>query len=228
MSIAARLPGIRPGTAQHGTAWHTAAVPRSLGSRPQLLLWGHARGQSRAQGAQAGAWRRAGSGVCRAAFVLGGGCMCAAVCLCTFPLRSRSLPESFCLLRRHLPALVVFPLFYSGCTCANKTLPGAKLPSCEERRSCACSPPRDAPSLPQHPLRSGQGVPAGTSPAQKLVLQSLFPKGGTAENAACLRAAKCPGCRQPPRASSWDFGLPVPVQEDVSCLAGAGLICSDV
>lgn len=195
MSIAARLPGIRPGTARLGTARHTAAMPSSLGFCPQLLLWGHARGQSRAQGVQAGAWWWAGCRGCHAVFVLGGGCMCAAVCLCARPLSEAALsPKAFACSGGTFPALVVFPFFYSGCTCANKTLPGAKVPSCQEHRSCTGSHPGDAPSQPRHPRRSGQGVPAGTNPAQKLVLQSLSPRGGTAENAACLCAAKCPGC----------------------------------
>lgn len=131
----------------------------------------------------------------RVGLLLGGGCMCAAVCLCARPFSEAALsPKAFACSGGTFPALVVSPFFYSGCTCANKTLPGAKVPGCQERRSCAGSHPGDAPSQPRHPRRSGQGVSAGTNPAQKLVLQSLFPRGGTAENAACLCAAKCPGC----------------------------------
>lgn len=164
------------GSARHGTAWHTAAVPGSLGFCPQLLLWGHARGQSRAQGVQAGAWWWAGCRGCRAVFVLGGGCMCAAVCLCARPLSEAALsPKAFGCSGGTFPALVVFSFFYSGCTCANKTLPGPKvLPGAQELRQL---PPWGCPFPASTPAALGPGGACRHKPCSKAGFAVAVPKG---------------------------------------------------
>lgn len=77
------------------------------------------------------------------------------------------------------PALILFPLFYSNCTCANKALAGAKPRSCGERRELRSLPallaPRQRPAPSQRDFPSpassqaAAGLPVGISPTPKLV-----------------------------------------------------------
>lgn len=126
-------------------------------------------------------------------------------------------------LGRTFPALVIFPLFYPNCTCANKTLTGGKPRSRRERRAvcgqgCVLPAPL-APGTAAFPSPAAAGMPVGISPAQ----------GSVCGGCSTRREDQLKRCLLAWAAySPWLMPglLPVLMEEAGSCLPSSGLVQS--